>query len=83
MFIQVFHVHTHTHIYMLNDVHIYDICRDLKIQNILLSGNNHVRLIDFGLSKMGIYGGDTTNSGCGTPFYMAPEVNSVSGQFFV
>ncbi|XP_025115361.1 protein kinase C eta type-like isoform X2 [Pomacea canaliculata] len=48
--------------------------RDLKIQNVLLSSQNHVRLIDFGLSKLGIYSGDVTGSGCGTPFYMAPEI---------
>ncbi|KAK7475201.1 hypothetical protein BaRGS_00033602 [Batillaria attramentaria] len=48
--------------------------RDLKIQNILLTLEYHVRLIDFGLSKMGIHGDETTNSGCGTPFYMAPEI---------
>ncbi|KAK7113772.1 protein kinase C beta type-like isoform X2 [Littorina saxatilis] len=48
--------------------------RDLKIQNILMTGNRHLRLIDFGLSRMDIYDGDTTNSGCGTPFYMAPEI---------
>ena len=48
--------------------------RDLKIQNILLTAKRHLRLIDFGLSRMDIFDGDTTNSGCGTPFYMAPEV---------
>lgn len=48
--------------------------RDLKIQNILLTSDRHIRLIDFGLSKMGILGDETTNSGCGTPFYMAPEI---------
>ena len=47
---------------------------DLKIQNILVTNSRHLRLIDFGLSKMDMFDGDATNSGCGTPFYMAPEV---------
>lgn len=54
------------------------VSRDLKIQNVLLSSQNHVRLIDFGLSKLGIYSGDVTGSGCGTPFYMAPEVTAAA-----
>nr|KAG5690703.1 hypothetical protein BaRGS_005066 [Batillaria attramentaria] len=53
---------------------VRNINKDLKIQNILLTLEYHVRLIDFGLSKMGIHGDETTNSGCGTPFYMAPEI---------
>ena len=52
--------------------------RDLKPANVLLRGENHVLVVDFGLAK--ILTGDTSatvltahNMVCGTPEYMAPE----------
>lgn len=36
--------------------------------------DGHVRLTDFGLSKIGMKGEEMTDSFCGSPEYMAPEV---------
>ncbi|XP_055840689.1 ribosomal protein S6 kinase alpha-5 [Episyrphus balteatus] len=51
------------------------IYRDIKLENILLDGNGHIVLADFGLSK--IFKPDSNqraHSFCGTLEYMAPEI---------
>jgi len=51
------------------------IYRDLKPENLLLSHKGHVVMTDFGLSKEGLNSTDaTTNTFCGTPEYLAPEI---------
>jgi len=47
--------------------------RDLKLENILVDQDGYIKIIDYGLAKM-LKESDTTNSFCGTPEYLAPEM---------
>ncbi|KAJ2113698.1 hypothetical protein IW146_003655 [Coemansia sp. RSA 922] len=59
--------------------------RDTKPENILLDKRGHLVLTDFGLSKTALGEDGRTNTFCGTPSYMAPEVlnAAVSYEFSV
>ena len=50
------------------------IYRDLKPENILLDDNGHIKLVDFGLSKIKQEKNELMYTICGTPDYLAPEI---------
>jgi serine/threonine protein kinase len=55
--------------------------RDLKPDNILVSGNDHVRLCDFGLARFCVAGGAVARTRvAGTEQYAAPEQLAADGQ---
>ena len=47
--------------------------RDLKLENLLLEEDGHLKIADFGLATAE----QTTTGICGTPRYMAPEVGPI------
>ncbi|KAF8791393.1 putative protein kinase C delta type like protein [Argiope bruennichi] len=49
--------------------------RDIKLDNVVLDKDGHIRLVDFGMCQCRVYNEETMPSNfCGTPTYIAPEI---------
>ncbi|KAI0138135.1 Pkinase-domain-containing protein [Hypoxylon sp. NC0597] len=64
----------------LEYVHSFNIChRDLKLENVLLTDDNQIKIIDFGMSAIHQSPQHVLTTACGSPHYAAPELIAKKG----
>ena len=67
-------------ILVLNFLHTNKVIyRDIKPENILLDLEGHIKLTDFGLSRLCSGNNEKVYTICGTPYYIAPEIIEKKG----
>ena len=56
--------------------------RDLKLGNLFLNENMHIKMGDFGLATKISFPGERRRTICGTPNYIAPEILQSKGHSY-